>query len=53
MRNLSLKSFRFAKIAVIVMITRRNRPGISFSLVIAKVADIEKYLGEIVLAILF
>ena len=35
------------------MITRRNRPGISFSLVIAKVADIEKYLGKIVLAILF
>ncbi len=40
MRNLSLKSFRLAKVAVIVMITRRNRSGISFSLVIAKVADI-------------
>src|SRR6266508_2453441 len=34
------------------MISRRNRPGISILLVIAKVADIVKYLGEIVLAIL-
>ena len=48
-----LKSFRLAKVADILMISRRNHSGISIEFSHCKGSWYCKYLGEIILAILF